>query len=340
IKFNYWDGGRRGLLAGEALQLDVRRMEMAYHEHNAREYELTKHVSLRQLDPVALLTLKVTGRCEVSLPEWVFDLDCPGHYMRRIKRVSLSIPAVAGPYTSVNCTLSLIKSTLRRSPQLRDGEYARAEDGEDDRFIDYYGTIQSIVTSHGQDDGGMFDTNLPDERFLPFEGAGAISTWRLELPAAFRQFDYDTISDVILHVRYTARDGGEPLREASLEALEALVEDANASGLMRLFSLRHDFPTEWHRFVTGEDDLRLVIEKDHFPYFASRKDLTIERIELHAIDGDRLVAGIPGGVAVSDLTDALAATDRFALSLAPDGNVLQRAPQAQVFLAVRYAVRP
>jgi len=30
VKFNYWDGGRKGLLSGEALYLDVKRMEMAY----------------------------------------------------------------------------------------------------------------------------------------------------------------------------------------------------------------------------------------------------------------------------------------------------------------------
>ena len=54
----------------------------------------------------------------------------------------------------------------------------------------------------------MFETNLRDDRFLPFELAGAISTWQIDLPKpteAFPAFDYNTISDVILQVRYTAR---------------------------------------------------------------------------------------------------------------------------------------
>ena len=38
-------------------------MEMAYHDNNKRELELTRHVSLRQLDPLALLTLRLTGSC-------------------------------------------------------------------------------------------------------------------------------------------------------------------------------------------------------------------------------------------------------------------------------------
>src|SRR3954454_3353909 len=101
--------------------------------------------------------------------------------MRRIKSVALSIPSVVGPYTNVNCTLSLLKSSLRKSPLLPDGEYTR-QGSEDDRFVDYFGTIQSIVTSSGTNDSGMFETNFRDERLLPFEGAGAESTWKLELP--------------------------------------------------------------------------------------------------------------------------------------------------------------
>jgi len=36
-----------------------------------------------------------------------------------------------------------------------------------------------------------------DERYLPFEGSGAVSQWRLELPTDVPQFDHDTISDVV-----------------------------------------------------------------------------------------------------------------------------------------------
>ena len=114
IQFNYWDSGHQGLLSGEALYLDIKRMEMAYHDNNKRELELTRHVSLRQLDPLALLALRITGSCTVTVPEWLYDRDCPGHYMRRIKNVSLSVPSVVGPYTSVNCTLSLQSSTRAR----------------------------------------------------------------------------------------------------------------------------------------------------------------------------------------------------------------------------------
>src|SRR5262249_14109574 len=104
IQYNYWDAGHQGLLSGEALYLDIKRMELAYHESNTRELELTRHVSLRQLDPLALLALKVTGSCTVTIPEWLYDWDGPGHYMRRIKAFAVSAPSVVGPNTSLNLT--------------------------------------------------------------------------------------------------------------------------------------------------------------------------------------------------------------------------------------------
>src|SRR5260370_13951069 len=189
IQFNYWDAGRKGLLSGDGLHLDLKRMEMAYHDNNKRELEITRHVSLRQLDPLALLSLKLTGRCELAIPEWLYDLDCPGLYMRRIKTVALSLPAVVGPYTTINCTLTLLRSTVRKKPELKNGTYARDLSGEDDRFVDYVGGAQLIVTSGGTSDAGMFEANLRDERFLPFEGPGAISAWPLGLPKAFPPFD-------------------------------------------------------------------------------------------------------------------------------------------------------
>jgi hypothetical protein len=90
---------------------------------------------------------------------------------------------------------------------------------------------------------------MRDERYLPFEGAGAKSTWRLELPTDFPTLDYQTISDVVLHLRYPAKDGGEDFRDAARGAVRDLLGDTTRSPLVQLFSLRHEFLAEWHRFV-------------------------------------------------------------------------------------------
>ncbi len=288
IQFGYWDSLKKGLLAGERLFHDLKRMEVAYLDQHKREYEITKHVSLAQLAPLALVQLRQTGACIVHLPEALFDLDYPGHYMRRLKSVSLTIPAVTGPYTGINCTLTLLKSSVRHANILWEGQYARQE--EDPRFTDRLGSIQSVVTSSGQNDSGLFETNLRDERYLPFEGAGAISEWQIELPDGFRQFDYDTISDVIMHARYTAREGGELLKQQStLElqiAINEFIQSESQQGLAQIFSLRHEFPTEWHHFLNlpaeaeGNQKLALALDMDRFPFLFHNRTLTISTIEL------------------------------------------------------------
>ncbi len=299
LQFGYL-AGKEGLLAGEKLYLDVKRMEMAYHELNQREYELTKHVSLLHVDPLALIQLRMTGRCTVRLPEALFDMDGPGHYFRRIKNVAVSIPCVTGPYASINCTLTLLKSSIRNTPVIGD-QYARV-DAEDSRFSDYFGSLQSIVTSSAQNDSGLFETNLRDERYLPFENSGVISEWQLELPADPSkkdpaQFDYDTIGDVILHIRYTAREGGGLLRNGALTHVKDLIKNAQAVGSVRLFSVRHEFPTEWGKFLSQTPaanqryGLTLDLREEHYPLWAKGRLNSVARVDILARSSQTPVPG-------------------------------------------------
>jgi hypothetical protein len=289
LQFGYL-AGKEGLLAGEKLYLDVKRMDLAYHELNQREYELTKHVSLLQVDPLALLQLRTIGRCTFSLPESLFDMDGPGHYFRRIKTVAVSVPCVVGPYASVNCKLTLLKSSIRKTPILQDGVYER-DGAEDERFSDSFGSLQSVVTSSAQNDSGLFETNLHDERRLPFEYSGVISEWQLELPAdpskkEPAQFDYNTISDVILQIRYTAREGGGLLRNEAAKRLTDLIGDGQAVGSVRLFSVRYEFPTEWARFqgqtpaANRRFELRLNLRPEHYPFWSQGHLNTVAGVEV------------------------------------------------------------
>ena len=332
IAFNYWDGGRKGLLSGEPLHLDIKRMEMAYHDNNKRELELTRHVSLRQLNPMALLALRAKGSCQVTIPEWLYDRDCPGHYMRRIKSVAVSVPSVLGPYTTVNCTLSLLRSSLRKVPDAApDGsDYLRASQ-TDSRFVDYSGAVQSVVTSSAVNDSGMFEVNLRDERFLPFEGAGAESTWKIDLPAPtdYPAFDYMTISDVILHVRYTARQGVNPA--AVTTALGALFQ--NQSQLALLFSLQHDFPDEWNTAASSGAALSLLLKQQCFPYFAQdpNKTITLASCDVYSCDSfsskdPKRLGSLTSGAAGKDFT------------LKDAAAILDTSKSTPLFLVVRYAL--
>ncbi len=287
IQFGYWDSLRKGLLSGEKLHYDLRRMEIAYLDQNKREYEITKHISLALLNPAALIMLKETSKCFIDLPEVLFDLDYPGHYMRRIKTVSLTIPCVTGPYASVNCTLTLLNNRIRKeSNPSSDYVYQGLEDN---RFQHNLGVVQSIATSNAQSDSGLFQLNFHEERYLPFEGAGVISSWRLELSEEYRQFDYNTITDVIFHVNYTAREGminfKSQVKDYMQEGLNKLLNEVGESdtGLFRLFSFKHEFSNEFHRFLSldsGSQETTIKITKKHFPYLLHNKDLVNKGVKL------------------------------------------------------------
>lgn len=93
IRFGYWDSLKKGLMAGDHLAYDLKRLEIACLDGNIREYELTKHVSVVSLAPQQFLDLEEIGAWEFEIPEWLLDLDTPGHYMRRIKMVSVTTPS-------------------------------------------------------------------------------------------------------------------------------------------------------------------------------------------------------------------------------------------------------
>jgi hypothetical protein len=292
IQFGYWDSLKKGLLSGDKLQYDLRRMDISYLEHNKRDFELTKHISLALLDPVALMNLRTNGKCTVTVPETLFDFDYPGHYFRRIKTVSLSIPCVAGPYITINCTLRLKWHATRINTT---GTTYECPDytADSSRFNYVPNENQSVALSASQNDSGMFELNLRDERYLPFEGCGAVSQWDIELSddQALRLFDYSTISDIIIHLKYTAReDAGEFKTRAKnylKDVINGIKAAANAISLRRLISARLEFPAQWYKFLhpetAGADNiLELNITKESFPFFTQDDSLKITYLDIYA----------------------------------------------------------
>jgi Tc toxin complex TcA C-terminal TcB-binding domain/Neuraminidase-like domain/Salmonella virulence plasmid 28.1kDa A protein len=308
INFGYWDSLKKGLLSGDALQYDLRRLEAAYLDQNRREFELTKHVSLTLIDPLALVMLRETGRCFVRMREEMFDLDFPGHYFRRIKSVTLTLPCVVGPYTTISATLRLMKNSIRINTASGDNGYPRNADddglpADDGRFIENNIPIKAVAVSSAQNDSGMFELNFRDERYLPFEGAGAVSDWSVELftdlpannpdPAhpdfgrPLRQFDYATISDAILQVKYTAREDAGAFKNGVIGHLRGFFEDDGRSPSVRLFDLRRDFPSQWHRFlhptvVADGNVIEIAMARDLFPVLDQGKTIKVNSITLLA----------------------------------------------------------
>ena len=137
----------------------------------------------------------------------------------------------------------------------------------------------------------MFEFNFRDERYLPFERAGAISKWEIELSTEqqLRSFDYSTIADVILHLNYTAREQGGPFKDKATSYMQnfANAADLTAQPLAQMLSVKHEFPTEWNRFlhpstVGAEQILSFSIGKERLPFFVQDRVIVIEKIDLFA----------------------------------------------------------
>jgi hypothetical protein len=143
----------------------------------------------------------------------------------------------------------------------------------------------------------MFELNFRDERYLPFQGAGVISQWLIQLPQDCNAFDFETISDLVISLRYSARDAGDALRAVAKQAATLSrptdqtspsadsVSFPSQNNLARLFSLRHEFPTEWYKFLNpaGTDTaqtMRLPLTKERFPFQYRNKRITVSQVDL------------------------------------------------------------
>ncbi|KVG98833.1 hypothetical protein WS83_27910 [Burkholderia sp. MSMB2042] len=216
VRTGAWNDHYRGLQVGETLQLNLHQMEAAYLARNERRLEITRTVSLKDLlKKEEFDSKRKSGSFDFDLNEKLFDEDYPGHYMRQIKTVSISLPTLVGPYQDVKATLTQTKSSTLLNASVNGVKYLNNPNSDkgDANIVTNLRASQQIAISSGLNDAGQFELNFGDERYLPFEGTGAVSSWILSFPrhdkSATQKAMLDALTDVIVHVRYTAVDGGE-----------------------------------------------------------------------------------------------------------------------------------
>jgi hypothetical protein len=302
IENDNWQNDMAGLLSGERLLLQLQRMEKAFMDQNVRQQEITQSFSLFQINPAALLKLRQTGNFgdqslvenEVWIPEIAFDLLYPGQYQRVIKSVRISIPCVAGPYTNISAKLTLKDSLIRKSDKLNMDTLTSLANGRQ------IAKDTSITTSSSQNDGGVFELNFRDERYLPFEGAGAVSRWQLELPGVVRSFNYNTISDVIFHIGYTAKDDAI-FRTTVENQLRNNFMEVASTGLYRLLSLKNDFGDEFYKLLNNDPHLtEFDVSNDFFPYFLIDKELSMNEVKVYLKPKRNMAVTVPSTMTINE----------------------------------------
>jgi hypothetical protein len=239
-----WADNRYGLTAGESLALGLLQMESAYLMRDERRLELVKTVSLRRLLQVdqdaegeegwssVIARLRENGSVDFQLTPSLFDHDYPGHYLRQLVQVTVSLPGVLGPYEDAHAVLRQLTSSYLLKADIGGCKYmyqqAQQLPGEHDdinpRFVVANPRIsQQVAISSDREDPGLHTARWDDERYLPFEGTGAVSSWTLNFPrhgSAQQQALFDGLQDIILHLRYRSMDGGQSFAE-EVKALSA-----------------------------------------------------------------------------------------------------------------------
>jgi hypothetical protein len=140
------------------------------------------------------------------------------------------------------------------------GEAIRKESKTDAEPLQIKDTpdADSMATSTAMNDSGVFEVNFNDERYLPFEGYGAVSRWRLSLPLNTNHFDRTSISDVIMNICYTSR------LETMHESSHGKVKGRKA---VRVFSVKHDLQAMWRKIQNGEKIVDAVLADNMYPYW-------------------------------------------------------------------------
>ncbi|WP_053147394.1 neuraminidase-like domain-containing protein [Pseudomonas sp. Pf153] len=229
-----WVDSHHGFTAGETLTLGLLRMESAFVHRYERRLTIRKMVSLRDyFEPEAwsdkIQTLQSTGKLDFNLDSRFYDSDYPGHYLRQIRRVSVTLPAVLGPYEMVSMTLTQISSKLLIKPDLGGARhlYDPRHADADTTYVRYNLRSQpQIAVSDGLDDDGTGSRFAFDEdRYASFERTGAISSWQIAIPRTRPGMQEEllaSLTDIIIEVEYTALDGGRDFAEK----IEGLLNEA------------------------------------------------------------------------------------------------------------------
>jgi hypothetical protein len=266
---------RRGLTGSARLLQDIYRLDEYAFETDRRKLHVAQTLSLVQLGAFELEQFRDTGVLTFATPQSLFDRDFPGHYLRLIKRVRISLIALIPPTRGVRATLSasgVSRVVVARGPF---------------ETVTMRREPESIVFTSAVNATGLFELEPEGAMLLPFEGMGVDTTWQLELPKAANPFDYRSIADVLLTLEYTALDD----REYRQEVVRSL--DSRFSG-DRSFSLRNQFPDVWYELNNSQtvDDPQLrmraalPLTSNDFPLHID--NLTVAHVTLFVVRKETL----------------------------------------------------
>lgn len=250
VRSSYWntrdtgdEGNYNGLTGSARLLKDITALDQRAFDTNRRKLQLRKTISLARLLPTEFRRFRETGVLPFATPMDLFDRDFPGHYLRLVNSVRISIAALVPPTEGIRGALYCPGSS--RVVVQNSGFRALMQ-----RRLPETVAFTSPINATG-----LFDVDLQPEMLRPFEGLGVDTTWVLELPRASNPFDFSTLIDVLMTIEYTA------LHDVGYRR-EIIGRIGRSTQGERSFSLRSRFPDVWYALQNTEDGAAITVMID------------------------------------------------------------------------------
>jgi len=288
IKPNYTRNDLSGLLAGDFLLKDIDTFTFLRITLAQKTQPVKEVISLADRYPVQFLReFQRTGQMNFRTELSDFDLNFPGGYQRRIKRVEVVVEGLIGR-GGIHGTLTNTGLCLTR---VRNGDVKMRLLKPETLLLSQYRIGPDSVVF------------IPDREMLAiFENSPVCSSWVLELRPSVNDLIYNFITDVKLVLYY------ESFFDPDLKGLvlEELAETQAITG-RRTVALRYELFDEFFAFQdTGE--VRFALRETMLPFYHTQPTIREMTILVQTDDGVS-PAGLVVQVAAADGTLATQTTD-------------------------------
>lgn len=281
IKQDYWNldlqqrtstsssPDRRGITGSAKLLQDITALDQYAFDSERRLLNLSQTFSLSRLAPLEFEEFRQTGILNFATTLRMFDEGFPGHYMRLIKRVQLSVAALIPPNQGIRATLST--SGLSRVVT-GDSSFPTLVICQDP---------QSVALSSPSAATGIFELDMQSELLFPFEGMGVDTNWILELPPAGNPFDFNTLFDVLMTIEYTALNSIDLHDRVIKQLPQEFIGD-------RAFSVRRDLLDTWYDIANSSGasvNIPISLSRSDFPSQLQKLSIREIAVNIRRKDG-------------------------------------------------------
>jgi hypothetical protein len=167
---------------------DIYQLDQYTFATNKRKLAISRALSLAQMAPAGFHRFREMGVVVFNTPMELFDRDFSGHYLHVIRWVRMSVIALIPTTEGIHATLSSTGiSRVVIGPKIF-------------QVVTICRDPETVALSAPIDSTAVFEMDELSEMYLPFEGHGVDGTWELRLPKTSNQFDFRTLSDMLITI--------------------------------------------------------------------------------------------------------------------------------------------